>query len=600
MSSALLHLPQLVTYEVLGQCSTKDLANFATCSKECYDLAKHFLWESMKIQWALFTDTTTVLQKTKYMALTKSLTIYSGFISENDKMLGIGQCAFDGLSIILHKCDAAKLKSLQFQYHIPDGGLKLAARTLEGLEELAVHNVNLPDDEWCCISKFRKLRILSVYNCNINNDTLSHIAKLSKTLRELEIRNCAGIDSEVVYGCAGSMEMLEDFTFDMELDPDDESNGEQYGNYPPVDAPDTLASFFKNSGLRHLQLCHGKLQDEIFEDISVAFSSLRVLNIDDSTKYFTDALLKHVTKLKELESLTMLAHKITDKGLSYLSMCQKLESLTIRNLSYVTDEGLRYLVQMPSLKCLSMSLQESCQVSNEGIKILSASTTLTSLHLNLCNHQRINNEGIKYLPLFPAKLEALSLNQSQLITDQALSHIGKITSLRSLSIYWCAGITDAGMEHVSKLVNLRTLNIGNLDITSAGLRFISNLSLEELRFNYNGDNDGLLCLSKMTSLIALDLISCYEVSDTGLKHLLGLQNLRLLDLYCNPQITEEGVKQLSVLPSLKWLNLEECNLSASDLVGLSKCRTVVHDVDDYHVGGYYAYEGEVNNHIHPF
>ncbi|PWU00494.1 MAG: hypothetical protein C5B53_03980 [Candidatus Melainabacteria bacterium] len=139
-----------------------------------------------------------------------------------------------------------------------------------------------------------------------------------------------------------------------------------------------------------------------------------------------DDVLKHVAKLRDLQSLNLTSTNITDTGLSYLLGLPKLEDLQISSTE-ITGEGIYSLTKMKSLRSLCLnyltldkrafeyfrsnpplrSLElRSCGLVDNDLEGLSNLKSLIMLRLQ--GNRGIEGEGLKYLASDP-KLECLDL-----------------------------------------------------------------------------------------------------------------------------------------------------------------------------------------------
>src|SRR5262249_4255356 len=114
-------------------------------------------------------------------------------------------------------------------------------------------------------------------------------------------------------------------------------------------------------------------------------------------------------------------------------------------------------------------------------------------------------------------------------TDEGLKNLAELTSLRSLSLYWCGQITDAGMKHVKELTTLETLNLGNTSVTDVGVAELKDLK----------------------NLKSLTLSGCIRMTDKSTETINGFADLD--DLAMPSTITDRGVKNLVGLRKLKTL-----------------------------------------------
>ncbi len=201
----------------------------------------------------------------------------------------------------------------------------------------------------------------------------------------------------------------------------------------------------------------------------------------------TDASLKHLKGLTQLQALSLAGTKVTDTGLEHLRGLTELKALNLVG-TQVTDAGLEHLRGLTRLQSLYLA---STQVTGAGL------------------------EHLKGL----AKLQVLDLSRTK-GTDAGLEHLEGLTQLQDLYLNGTQ-VTDAGLEQLKGLTQLQTLELNGTNVTDAGLEHLKGL----------------------TKLYDLSL-SGTKVTDAGFsEHLRGLTHLRYL--YLNrTKVTDEGVQVL--------------------------------------------------------
>jgi len=226
-----------------------------------------------------------------------------------------------------------------------------------------------------------------------------------------------------------------------------------------------------------------------------SFPNLSKLNFSGLT--ITDAVVKEIGVLENLQELSLMHTSVTDAGLQELRNTHlstfRLSSRTI------TDEGLKGIKGLRFLRTLSL---DSPMVTDAGMKEIS---------------------NLKYLTV-------LSLQRFQM-TDAGLMELAKLENLSKLDLFNMQ-ITDDGLKELSKSKSLTALNIHNAKITDDGLKELSNLK----------------------DMADLNIQEA-QISDAGLKELSKLTNLMTLHIR-QPKITDEfteaGLRELKrTLPDLK-------------------------------------------------
>lgn len=119
--------------------------------------------------------------------------------------------------------------------------------------------------------------------------------------------------------------------------------------------------------VRTLFLPGPKIQDADLKLVA-KLTELEVLKLDAANNV-TDAGLKELATLKNLQDLGLGSTKVTDAGLKELAGFKKLQKLNL-NFTKVTDAGLKVLASLDKLDTLGLSFTE---VTADGVKKLQES-----------------------------------------------------------------------------------------------------------------------------------------------------------------------------------------------------------------------------------
>lgn len=114
----------------------------------------------------------------------------------------------------------------------------------------------------------------------------------------------------------------------------------------------------------------------------------RFLGLNDVR--ITDADLKHLESLHNLESLSVDCPSVTDDGLRYISGLTNLKRLRL-HCDGITDAGLKYLTGLTNLESLTL---DSDRITDAGLQHISGLTNLQGLTLV---SEQITDEGVPYL-----------------------------------------------------------------------------------------------------------------------------------------------------------------------------------------------------------
>jgi internalin A len=112
-----------------------------------------------------------------------------------------------------------------------------------------------------------------------------------------------------------------------------------------------------------------------------------IVSVDLGSTKVTDAGLKHLAGLKQLQWLNLTNTKVTDVGLKPLARLKHLRELDLRNTK-VTDAGLKPLAGLKHLRELDL---RNTKVTDAGLKHLAG---LKQLQLLLLSNTRVTDKGI--------------------------------------------------------------------------------------------------------------------------------------------------------------------------------------------------------------
>lgn len=150
---------------------------------------------------------------------------------------------------------------------------------------------------------------------------------------------------------------------------------------------------------------------------------------------------KYAQRVFEIQGNTL-----NDDDLAKLHGLPHLTDVTLVEANAVSDEGIRCLAELPSLRWLAL---HDISITNAGLAHLHGQADLESLFIG---SDKITDEGLRHIGTLTG-LRELALKCP--ITDEGLRHIGNLTELRVLRL--CCRVTDDGMEHLESLANLETL-----------------------------------------------------------------------------------------------------------------------------------------------
>jgi hypothetical protein len=112
-----------------------------------------------------------------------------------------------------------------------------------------------------------------------------------------------------------------------------------------------------------------------------------------------------IGKLTSLEDLSLTKHAPTDVGVSFLTNLTGLKSLALFGGGRLTDQALERISRLPNLESLTICGEN---LTDRGLEHLSRSKRLNNLYL-VANRSEISNVGLQHLRAMPS-LESLTID----------------------------------------------------------------------------------------------------------------------------------------------------------------------------------------------
>jgi serine/threonine-protein kinase len=201
-----------------------------------------------------------------------------------------------------------------------------------------------------------------------------------------------------------------------------------------------------------------------------------------------------------VEKLNMTGWKGTNNGLSALTRVSSVRDLRLRQCSFLTDDGLKYLRHLPLVK---LDLDDIA-VTDKGIEFVSQIRTLEYLNLR---RSEVGDKSCLLLARLP-KLRTLFLSETN-VSGSELSVLSKIPTLRELYLE-----SDPGVKkHFSGLkdIKLSILSLARDKITDDDIENLARArpNIEGLSLDFNQISDkGLLKLAQLSHLKWVSVRGC--------------------------------------------------------------------------------------------
>ena len=260
----------------------------------------------------------------------------------------------------------------------------------------------------------------------------------------------------------------------------------------------------------HLSRC-GKTKQEGLNVLSrlssVESLELAQLELCPQNHPFSDEAAQCLRELPHLSALTLIRwYPITEAGLTNLSNISALE-LNHCDCFTLTSKGLGALTRLTWL-CLS-----HCQgITDERLRLLSTLTSLKSLSIVAPHGGWLTGQGLVNM----SSLTHLCLIECSTLSVVGMQCLGRLSSLTSLDLC-CSSVTDEGLRCLASLTSLTLLDLG-------ANPFGSCLT-----------DEGLKWLVLLESLTKLNVSGCGKLTCKGIKTLqsaggLSIRGLRRLGL----------------------------------------------------------------------
>lgn len=308
------------------------------------------------------------------------------------------------------------------------------------------------------------------------------------------------------------------------------------------------------------------------EFLTVHGSIITSLKLEPQGDHVDDSGLDKLIKFcPNLCSISISSYKISNKGISSLSLLQNLTALDLSGSSISSTEDLGVL---KNLKKLSIS---NCNY----LKNLDLNGLTNLEELNISNGNLASLEGLnaltklkKFKLLGWGNLTGINLNGLTSLTElnlsncRALTNFGGLDSLTNLTKLDLSGTAFANVGSLKSLTTLTELNLSRTRLTNLdGLSALINLTKLDLSGTPLRSVEGL---NGLTKLIEINFSSCYEMTKASLNALTNLEvlnfsncmalaRLELIMLTSLTSLDISGTKTVDVnvdaLTSLKILKL---------------------------------------------
>ena len=235
------------------------------------------------------------------------------------------------------------------------------------------------------------------------------------------------------------------------------------------------------------------------------------------------AFFEHLGHIKTIESLNIIATKLSDEWIAPLGKLTNLKMLRLVNNGKLTDAGMAHLAGLKNLESFSFvgtGMKGHAYAKSEGwTRLVKVSHRGSS----------IDDEGLRQLCEHLPNLESISLAHAK--------------------------FTDAGAVHLNKLTKLKGLEIGTRNATPSCLQQIAKLPLTYLQLGDGLDTpEGIAFIKGIPTLRRLTITNAKPLTDADLKLVASITQLEQLEL-SGINLPDERIALLKDFAFLKTLRL---------------------------------------------
>jgi len=247
---------------------------------------------------------------------------------------------------------------------------------------------------------------------------------------------------------------------------------------------------------------------------------------------------------------------VTDRGMKHLTVLKNLRNLDLKDCLGLSDETLRELQPLKSLRSLSLPSQN---LSLKAAKQFQQANPDRRLWARMSDFPEIDalwkrsTQHALYPSISPTAYFGEGFLTFETHDDVGLGYsvLSDLPKLAGLKLSGSA-INDDVAQQLGQLTELTALDIGHSNITDAGLAAIG----------------------RLTGLESLDLERC-DVTDKGLQHLKELRQLGTLNLSYT-KVTDDGVEFIASRNPLSFLGVSGLPISDRSLPFVAKMSANTH------------------------
>ncbi|MEZ5316854.1 MAG: hypothetical protein R2752_05585 [Vicinamibacterales bacterium] len=314
----------------------------------------------------------------------------------------------------------------------------------------------------------------------------------------------------------------------------------------------------------------------------VALMRERRLSRFSSNGLMTDAVLEQVATLGHVTRLDLGgSRQVTDAGLRHLAKMPQLEHLTLGGVT-MTDRGLEVLRELPNLRTLELSWQRG--ISDAGLVHLRACERLEAVDLigtatgdaaiealqgkahlhRLSTGRLVTDAGLTLLPNIPlfgeAPTGAADAREHHLLvdgpfSDAGLAQLAGLAGVNHLDLFWhVTHVTSDGFAHLARMPNLLMLGMDGRLSDDRAFEHVSAIPrLRHLRAQEAAATDaGFEALARSRTLEGFWGRECDGFGSRAFRAFATMPALRSLGVGLG-QVDDASLSRLPAFPALREL-----------------------------------------------
>ncbi|QDV49907.1 protein kinase domain-containing protein [Gimesia fumaroli] len=320
---------------------------------------------------------------------------------------------------LAHLVQFESLESLGLEYtHISDKGLRHLQK-LPHLKDLRLDQTDITDRGLLNLKQHKNLETLSLRGTHVTNAGIQHLKEFPQ-LSYLTLQHTPITDE----GLVGLQQFKALRTIELS---------------GPLITPDGLGGLGDIPNLKSIALSDFKVTETLFSNLA-QIKSLESLSLPADSE-ISDEWLYHLHSLPKLYRLRLGGEFLSDRGMEELSKLKNLQILTIYN-SRITDTGLANIPQSADLREFKINSQSI--LTDRGLNEITKLKQLRVLHIKEC---KISDVGLADLHQLK-RLQEIQITSSE-ITDACCEDLIKLPQLNVLMLY----STQITAEGAKKLVD---------------------------------------------------------------------------------------------------------------------------------------------------